>query len=126
MLDIDDAILATTKITPAKISTGESQAGSYTQKLTLENSSSAAVTYDLSYVNALSTGGVITPAFYSSDASVTFNRASVMVAGGWKSKRDGNDPSGYWPRSSTIRWLHRLHPAGWRAGVPRAVCWFRR
>jgi minor extracellular serine protease Vpr len=84
MLDIDDAILATTKITPAKISTGESQAGSYTQKLTLENSSSAPVTYDLSYVNALSTGGVITPTFYSSDASVTFNRASVMVAAGGK------------------------------------------
>ncbi len=31
MLDIDDAILATTKITPAKISAGEGEAGPYTQ-----------------------------------------------------------------------------------------------
>src|SRR5574340_478468 len=40
MLDIDDAILATTSITPAKIAAGESQAGPYTQTLTIKNDSS--------------------------------------------------------------------------------------
>jgi minor extracellular serine protease Vpr len=82
MLDIDDAILATSKITPAKISAGESQAGPFTQKLTIENKASTAVTYDISYVNGISTGGIITPDFYSSDASVIFNRASVTVPAG--------------------------------------------
>jgi hypothetical protein len=79
MLDIDDAILSTTKIEPAKISTGEGQAGSFTQKLSIENNAATAVTYDLSYVNALSTGGVITPSFYASDATVTFSAASITV-----------------------------------------------
>ena len=37
MLDIDDAILATTLVTPAKIATGESQAGPFTQTLTVSN-----------------------------------------------------------------------------------------
>ncbi len=79
MLDIDDAILATTKITPAKIATGESEAGPYTQTLTIENNAASAVTYDLSYVNALSTGGVITPGFFTSNATVSFSAASVTV-----------------------------------------------
>jgi minor extracellular serine protease Vpr len=82
MLDIDDAILSTTKIEPAKISAGEGQAGAFVQTLSLENNAATAVTYDLSYVNALSTGGVITPGFYSSDATVTFSAASVTVPAG--------------------------------------------
>ena len=79
MVQIDAAILATTKITPAKISTGESQAGPYTQVLKLENSAKVSVTYNLSFVNALSTGGVITPSAYNSDASVSFSSNSVTV-----------------------------------------------
>jgi hypothetical protein len=79
MLDIDDAILATTKITPAKIALGEGEKGPQTKTLTLENDSSSAVTYDLSYVNALSTGGVITPSFFLSDATVDFSSSSVTV-----------------------------------------------
>jgi minor extracellular serine protease Vpr len=82
MVRIDDAILATTKITPAKISAGEGQAGPFTQTLTIENKAAAAVTYDLSFVNALSTGDVITPGFYTSDAAVTFNVPSVTVPAG--------------------------------------------
>lgn len=83
MVQIDKSILATTKITPSKISTGESQAGSFIQKLTIENSNIVqAVTYDLTYENALSTGGVITPSFYGSDAEVTFNVPSVTVPAG--------------------------------------------
>jgi subtilisin family serine protease len=82
MLDIDDAILATTKIEPGKIATGEGQAGPFTQALTIENNGSSAVTYDLSFVNALSTGGVITPTFFGSDASVAFSAPSVTVPAG--------------------------------------------
>jgi len=79
MLDIDDAILATTKIEPSKIAAGEGQAGPYTQTLKVENNASTPVTYNLSFVNALSTGGVITPTFFLSDASVAFSAPSVTV-----------------------------------------------
>jgi subtilisin family serine protease len=82
MLDIDDAILATTKVEPAKIAAGEGQAGPYTETLKIESSASSAVTYDLSYVNALSTGGVITPSFFTSNASVAFGSPSVTVPAG--------------------------------------------
>jgi subtilisin family serine protease len=79
MLDIDDAILATTKIEPSKIAAGEGEAGPYTRKLKIENSGPSAVTYDLSYVNALSTGGIITATFFTSDAAVAFSAPNVTV-----------------------------------------------
>jgi subtilisin family serine protease len=79
MLDIDDAILSTTKIEPGKISAGEGEAGPFIQALSIENNAAAAVTYDLSFVNALSTGGVITPSFSTSDAIVSFSTDSVTV-----------------------------------------------
>ncbi|MCL7452542.1 MAG: S8 family serine peptidase [Anaerolineae bacterium] len=82
MLDIDDAILATTKIEPGKIATGEGEAGPYTQKLTIENNGDKGMVYDLSYANALSTGGVITPSFWGSDAYVEFNKAFVSIPPG--------------------------------------------
>lgn len=84
MLDIDDSILSTTTITPAKIATGEGQAGPFVQKLTIQNSAASGVTYDLSFVNALSTGGVITPSFFGSDASVAFSASSITVQAGKK------------------------------------------
>jgi hypothetical protein len=71
-------------ITPGKISAGEGQAGSFTQKLTIENKAASAVTYDLSFDNALSTSGVITPGFYDSDASVTFSTPTVTIPAGEK------------------------------------------
>jgi subtilisin family serine protease len=79
MVDIDDAILATTKVTPGKIAAGEGEAGPYLQTLTIENKGDTDVTYDLSYVNALSTGGTITPSFWLSDAWVDFSAPSVTV-----------------------------------------------
>jgi minor extracellular serine protease Vpr len=79
MLDVDDAILSTTKIEPGKISAGESEAGPFAQILTIENNAGTAVTYDVSFVNALTTGGVITPDFWLSDASVIFSADSVTV-----------------------------------------------
>jgi len=83
MLDIDDAILATTKVEPAKIAAGESQAGSFVQTLWIENDADAAVTYDLSFVNALSTGSnTFSPSFFTSSAAVSFSAPSVTVAAG--------------------------------------------
>ena len=63
MVDIDDAILATTTVSPGKISVGEGEAGPRSQVLSIANSGASAVTYDLTSVNALSTGGdgVVTP-----------------------------------------------------------------
>jgi len=82
MVRIDAAILATTKVEPGKIAAGEGQSGPYAQVLRVENNGSAPVTYDLSFVNALSTGGVITPSFFGSDASVAFSSSSVTVPAG--------------------------------------------
>ena len=82
MLDIDDAILATTHIKPGKISAGEGEAGPFAQTLTLKNTSGSDVSYDLSFVNALSTSGVINPGFSTSNASVTFSAPSVTVSAG--------------------------------------------
>jgi len=47
MLDIDDAILATTLIDPGKISLGESEGGPVVYNLTVENKGKMDVTYDL-------------------------------------------------------------------------------
>ncbi|HXW09881.1 MAG TPA: S8 family serine peptidase, partial [Steroidobacteraceae bacterium] len=80
MVDIDDAILATTRIEPAKLALGESQAGPATRTLTIRNDGDAAVTYDLSHVPALSTGpNTFTPAFVTGFATVAFSAPSVTV-----------------------------------------------
>lgn len=79
MVDIDDAILATASVSPAKLALGEGEAGPSVQTLTVTNSATTPVTFDLSFVNALSTGGTIAPSFSTSDASVAFSAASVAV-----------------------------------------------
>jgi minor extracellular serine protease Vpr len=82
MVDIYHSILATTTVMPGKIATGEGEAGPFTQVLTLKNEGDSLVTYDLSSVNALSSGGVIAPSYYGSDASVVFSAPSVTVPAG--------------------------------------------
>jgi minor extracellular serine protease Vpr len=83
MLDIPGAILSTTKVEPAKLSLGESEAGPATRTLRIENSSSEAVTYNLSHVPALSTGGsTFSPSFFTGFASVAFSNSSVTVPAG--------------------------------------------
>ncbi len=83
MLDIDDAILATTLVTPGKLSLGESEAGPQTRTLTLHNSSGTTANYDLSYVNALSTGGsTFAPSYFASDATVAFSSSTLRVRAG--------------------------------------------
>ena len=82
MLDIDDTIVTQTKIEPGKIALGEGESGPQTVTLKVENGGMYAVTYDLSYVNALSTGGIITPSFFISNASVVFALPSITVPAG--------------------------------------------
>ncbi len=81
MLDIDDAIKATTVITPSKIATGDywEVMDPYVAVLDIKNNSNKPVTYDITFENALSTGGVITPSFWESDAFVTFSESTVTV-----------------------------------------------
>ena len=86
MLDVVGAITSPTRVTPAKIAMGEGEAGAKTHTLWIENNGTTSLTYDLSYVNALSTGGVITPSFFLSDASVTFDVPSVTVRAGGKAR----------------------------------------
>lgn len=83
MLDIDDAILSATKVRPSKIAAGESEVGPYVHTLTIENNASVDVIYDLSYVNALSSGAnTFVPSFFVSTAAVTFSSPSVTVPAG--------------------------------------------
>jgi minor extracellular serine protease Vpr len=82
MLQIDDAILATTRITPAKLELGESAARQAALNLKIDNLGDRTVTYTLSYVNALSTGGVRAPGIFTSSAQVHFNRNTVTVRPG--------------------------------------------
>lgn len=82
MLDIDDAITATTVITPSKIATGEYwhvMDPAWVQPMDIRNNSKKPVTYDITYVNALSTGGVMTPSFFTSDAYVEFSESTITV-----------------------------------------------
>lgn len=79
LLRIDEAILSTTRVQPGKLSLGESAKGPVTRVLEIENSGNKNATYDLSFENALSTSGVITPGFWDSDATVAFNVTSVTV-----------------------------------------------
>ncbi len=79
MLNIFDAIVGTTRITPAKLALGESQGGPAVVRLTVSNQSNVKVTYDLSFENGISTNNTFVPAFFTSDASVVFAKPSVTL-----------------------------------------------
>ena len=83
MLQIDKAILNTTRVSPGKLSLGDSSAGPVTQSLTISNQGTSTMTYDLATVPALSTGpNAFAPAFLAGFANVTFSRSSVTVPAG--------------------------------------------
>jgi subtilisin family serine protease len=79
MIDIDDTILATASVSPAKVALGESEAGPVTKTFEVKNASGAPVTFNLSFENAVTTGGVITPSFFLGDAEVEFSAPSITV-----------------------------------------------
>jgi minor extracellular serine protease Vpr len=86
MVQIDRSILATTTVTPAKWAINDRNAGpvnSAAQTLTLSNSGSSAVTYDISHVAALSTGGATNaPGAFTANQAVTLSVPSVTVPAG--------------------------------------------
>ncbi|MGH2446838.1 MAG: S8 family serine peptidase [Candidatus Limnocylindria bacterium] len=82
MLDVDDAILATTNVTPSEIALGE--APSTTTTLTIANDGSEAVTYELSTEAAISTplASAFAFGFWWEPDQVTFSAPSVTVPAG--------------------------------------------
>jgi len=80
LVQADKAILATTFISPGKLSLGESEAGPVTQTLTVRNDGPDVVTYDLSRVDGVSVRNTFTPAFSVAASSVSFSVAGLPVA----------------------------------------------
>jgi subtilisin family serine protease len=80
LIDIDDAILATTSIAPGSLALGESQAGPVTRTLTLTNDGGTPVTYNVSNSPALATGpNTFTVSFFSAPSTFTSSAPSVTV-----------------------------------------------
>ncbi|HZX80452.1 MAG TPA: S8 family serine peptidase, partial [Lysobacter sp.] len=83
MLRIDQAVLATTRVQPGKLSLGESQAGPQTRTLQVENRGSTPVTYALSSVGAVGTGpNTFVPSYFAGGTGVGFSAPTVTVAPG--------------------------------------------
>lgn len=81
LVQIGDAILATSSVTPAKLSLGEGNGGVRT--LTIRNNGSSSVTYDLSNVTAVGTGpNTFALTFNLPSTVVTFSSPTVTVAPG--------------------------------------------
>ena len=86
MVDIDDAILSTTTVTPGKLSLGEGTGGSAT--LQVANASPAAQTYALSHLAGFATGpsgALISPfafGIFFPISSAAFSAPSVTVPAG--------------------------------------------
>ena len=94
MLDIDDAILATTSITPGKLSLGDDAPARRT--VTIANRSRRTVTYALSNADALAVAGRDLGAEHPElgPSTVSFTRTSVRVrAGGTAEVGVGISPS---------------------------------
>jgi subtilisin family serine protease len=81
LVQIDEAILSSVRITPAKLALGESQAGPVRREIEIENHGHAAVTYDLSYENTITVAGTFAQTYWGSDATVAFDAPSVTVRG---------------------------------------------
>lgn len=81
MLDIDDAILATTAITPSEISVGEGTAAkSFT--LTIRNNGAAPETYSFAHQSALATGGTFVASLFTTAATVATPLTAITVPAG--------------------------------------------
>ena len=85
MLDIDDSILATTRIEPGKISLGDGEAGPTVHMLTIENKGPDAVTYDLTeeWWTIATTGTWADDLdYWLADGFLIFSDSSVSVPAG--------------------------------------------
>jgi subtilisin family serine protease len=88
MLDVDDAIRATTLVSPGKLSLGEGLGG--TRTLTIRNASASAQTYTLSHLGAASTNANTFAAnpYLAPASSATFSQSSVTVPAGGSANVD--------------------------------------
>jgi minor extracellular serine protease Vpr len=85
LLQIADAVRATTLVLPGKLSLGEFEAGTApaVRTLNVKNEGPAPVTYALSNSPALSTGGsTFTPTFFIGGAGASFSAPTVTVPAG--------------------------------------------
>ncbi|WP_153396621.1 S8 family serine peptidase [Ornithinicoccus halotolerans] len=83
MLDIDDAVLATTSVSPGKLSLGESVEGGHEVTLTLRNDGDSDVTYAVGEQGGVATGGNPNdPTFYGPLATVDGPESVTVPAGG--------------------------------------------
>ena len=83
MVDIAAAVQSTTGVVPGKLSLGESEAGPATETLTVTNTGDEAVTYTVSSVDAIATGGATNaPGFYLPEATVEAPEQVTVPAGG--------------------------------------------
>lgn len=88
LLQIDDAILATTSITPSRLAFGESESGPGTATLQLTNTKDEAVTYTISSQNALlvselpEAGSADDPGLFFGDETVTAPDTVTVPANG--------------------------------------------
>jgi minor extracellular serine protease Vpr len=81
-LQIDDAILATTRVSPGKLALGEGN-GPHAHTLTIHNSGPSAVTYDLAHQPAVGTSAnTYAPGLTVNFATVGFSTSSVAVPAG--------------------------------------------
>jgi subtilisin family serine protease len=80
MVDIDDAILATSLVTPGKLSLGEGTTA-ITKRLKVRNNSKSAVTYAITHAPALSTGpNTFTVGANTAFATAAFSTTSLTVS----------------------------------------------
>jgi subtilisin family serine protease len=86
MVDIVSAVQTQQFVVPAKIATGESQAGPFVQKLTVRNDALVPVTYTLGHVAGVAAGpntqsgtSYNTSGTFNAPAGVTFSSPTVVV-----------------------------------------------
>lgn len=83
MVQIDKAILATTRVEPGKLSLGESENGPVTRTITISNNGSSDTIYSLSHTAALSTNAnTFSPGATTGFANVSFSATSITVPAG--------------------------------------------
>jgi minor extracellular serine protease Vpr len=126
MVQIDRAVTSTVRVTPGKLSLGESEAGPQARRLTVSNSGAEAVTLSLSYVNTLSTsrataqfdGAANVVGWFLSDAAVAFAAPTVTVPAGGSATVDLMVDPATGPAGSMYGGYVVLTPA---AGLPYQV-----
>jgi minor extracellular serine protease Vpr len=89
LVDIKAAIDATTKVTPGKLSLGETEGAPVTRTIQIENDSANDVIYDLSHHPALaSLPGTFTVHFDLGEAAATFSSPTVTAPAGGSASVD--------------------------------------